>query len=141
MKALSLRQPFAEFVLNGSKPIETRKWRTSFRGEFLIHAAKAVDVERCKHDELDSKSFVTGAIVGKATLVSVKEYPNSRAWNADFKKHRSIVKQIDKPRYGFVLTNIVRFKKPIPYKGQLNFFTVPDSIIPEEYLSKSSKTI
>jgi hypothetical protein len=40
MKALSLRQPWAHMVVHGPKHIENRRWNTSFRGEFLIHAAK-----------------------------------------------------------------------------------------------------
>jgi len=36
MKALSLKQPFAELILQGKKTIELRKWNTKFRGEFLI---------------------------------------------------------------------------------------------------------
>ncbi|MCP4687042.1 MAG: ASCH domain-containing protein, partial [Desulfobacterales bacterium] len=43
MKALSIRQPWAWLIANGYKDIENRSWRTSFRGEFLIHAGKKFD--------------------------------------------------------------------------------------------------
>jgi hypothetical protein len=43
MKALSLKQPFAELILLGRKKIELRKWNTHFRGEFLIHTSKIPD--------------------------------------------------------------------------------------------------
>ncbi|MCG0445699.1 ASCH domain-containing protein [Pseudomonas aeruginosa] len=42
MKALSIRQPWAWLVANGHKDIENRDWATSFRGRFLIHAAKSM---------------------------------------------------------------------------------------------------
>ncbi len=42
IKALSLRQPYAELVVIGKKSIELRTWSTKYRGEFLIHAAKTV---------------------------------------------------------------------------------------------------
>lgn len=42
MKALSLRQPWAAAVMHLGKRIENRRWNTSFRGEFLIHAAKGM---------------------------------------------------------------------------------------------------
>src|SRR3989344_3108725 len=48
MKALSLKQPFAELILQGKKVIELRKWNTRFRGEFLIHASKVSDVDAMK---------------------------------------------------------------------------------------------
>lgn len=40
MKAISLWQPWASAVALGSKRIETRPWRTKYRGPILIHAAQ-----------------------------------------------------------------------------------------------------
>jgi hypothetical protein len=44
MKALSVRQPWAWFILNSGKDVENRDWRalTSFRGNLLIHASKTI---------------------------------------------------------------------------------------------------
>jgi len=43
MKALSLKQPYAELILQGKKKIELRTWNTKFRGEFYIHASLTAD--------------------------------------------------------------------------------------------------
>jgi len=43
MKALSLKQPFAELIVSGKKTIELRNWNTKFRGKFLVHASKVPD--------------------------------------------------------------------------------------------------
>lgn len=40
MKALTLTQPWATLVATGKKRIETRSWRTGYRGPLAIHAAK-----------------------------------------------------------------------------------------------------
>jgi len=40
MKAITLRQPWATLVAIGAKEIETRSWRTSYRGPIAIHAGK-----------------------------------------------------------------------------------------------------
>jgi len=40
MKALTLTQPWATLMAAQQKTIETRSWRTGFRGEMVIHAAK-----------------------------------------------------------------------------------------------------
>lgn len=40
MKALSLWQPWASLVAIGAKRIETRSWRTNYRGAVAIHASK-----------------------------------------------------------------------------------------------------
>lgn len=40
MKALTLIQPWATLVAIGAKKIETRSWKTNYRGPLAIHAAK-----------------------------------------------------------------------------------------------------
>jgi len=45
MKALTLTQPWASLVAIGAKRIETRSWRTNFRGTIAIHAAKGFPSE------------------------------------------------------------------------------------------------
>jgi hypothetical protein len=42
VKALSLRQPWANAVLYLGKNLENRRWNTRFRGNFLLHAAKGM---------------------------------------------------------------------------------------------------
>ncbi len=44
MKVLSIKQPFAELIIQGRKKIELRKWNTKFRGDFLIYASKNPDI-------------------------------------------------------------------------------------------------
>ena len=118
MKALSLQQPWAELILSGRKTIETRTWNTKFRGEFFIHASKQTDKKICK--KVGVEDPVTGCLVGKATLVSVKAYKNAKEFAKDKKKHLAFSKFKD---YGYILTNVKRIK-PRPYKGQLGFFEV-----------------
>lgn len=45
MKALCVQQPWASMIAAGLKTIETRTWRTSYRGELLIAASKNAQVE------------------------------------------------------------------------------------------------
>lgn len=40
MKAITLTQPWASAVALGYKRVETRSWRTTYRGPIAIHAAK-----------------------------------------------------------------------------------------------------
>lgn len=40
MKALTLQQPWATLVAIGAKKIETRSWKTNYRGEIAIHVSK-----------------------------------------------------------------------------------------------------
>lgn len=40
MKALSVKQPWANLIASGKKTIETRTWTTTYRGPLLIVASK-----------------------------------------------------------------------------------------------------
>lgn len=116
MKALSLKQPWAELILQGKKKIELRKWKTKFRGKFLVHTSKIPDEKNMK--KFGFKNLPCGFIVGKAELVDVKKYNNQKEFNRDKRLHLA---KKNWGCYGFILKNIKRIK-PIPAKGHLNFW-------------------
>ncbi len=121
MKALSLKQPWAELIVSGRKTLEIRTWRTNFRGEFLIHASKVSNFKAM--ERLGFKDLPTGCIVGKAKVVDVKEYDSLEEFEKDSDKH--FAKGHDWPGklYGFVVEDAQRLKE-LPLKGKLNFFEV-----------------
>ena len=129
MKCLSLKQPYADLLAFGKKTIELRKWNTKFRGEFLIHASKNIDIQACERLDIDIDKLTLGAIIGSAFLYDLKEYSNQEEFNKDKQKHFSIVtKYFDGYKYGFLIRNARMFKKSIPYPGKLRFFEVDNSI-------------
>lgn len=118
IKALSIRQPWAWLIANGHKDIENRDWRTSYRGQFLIHAGKLDDESfdwslfRRKHIQAP-RTFQHGGIIGIATLTDVVTYSESEWFQGV---------------YGFVLKDA----RPVPFtplRGQLYFFDVPEYIL------------
>jgi len=116
MKALSLKQPWAELILQKRKTIELRKWNTHFRGKFLIHASKIPDKLGMK--KFGFKELPCGCIVGSAELIDVKKYENEKDFLKDKNKHLATK---DWGTNGFILKNIKR-KKNIPVNGKLNFW-------------------
>ena len=38
MKVITIKEPFASLVADGIKKVETRSWKTNYRGEIYIHA-------------------------------------------------------------------------------------------------------
>ncbi len=129
MKALSISQPWSSLILSGEKSIETRSWSTNFRGKFFIHAPKRIDLPACARFNIEPKSLITGALVGTANLVNVKHYTDFDTWVADVERHLNPLGNYHfypKKPYGFVLGNIERLEKPVPYKGALNFFEVAE---------------
>jgi hypothetical protein len=45
MKAISLKQPYANLVAEGKKTLETRKWTTKYRGDLLICSSQRPEIE------------------------------------------------------------------------------------------------
>jgi|TARA_Y100000034_G_C6565469_1_gene244858 ASC-1-like (ASCH) protein len=120
MKALSLRQPYSELLASGRKTIELRPWNTSFRGEFLIHAAKRVFWDDCKKHNVSKPK--TGQIIGQATVIAVKKYNTLEEFRADRSKHLAEDRWFKSPCYGFIVTNAQPLDGP-KCRGMLNFFT------------------
>lgn len=60
MKAITLTQPWASLVAIGAKRIETRGWRTPYRGPLAIHAAKGFPA--------DARDFTYSKVVRELLL-------------------------------------------------------------------------
>ena len=118
MKALSLKQPFAELILQGKKTVELRKWNTKFRGTFLIHASKVPDKEAMS--KFNFSNLQLGGIVGQATLKEVKKYNSEQEHSRDEDKHLA---SSSWGNYGFVLSEASRLPFR-PCNGKLNFFEI-----------------
>jgi len=150
VKALSLRQPWAHAVLHGGKRIENRvAWtNSSFRGEFLIHAAKGMTCDEYDNAVIwaglrglawantvpDMKTLERGGIVGIARVVGVVKPDKGTPCGATIESG---------PRHGYGLTpdearwwmgafalvlDDVRATPFVPCKGALGFFAVPDDV-------------
>ena len=116
MKALSLKQPFAELILQGRKTIELRKWNTKFRGKFLIHSSKKSDEKSM--EKFGVEELPLGFILGEAELVDVKKYNNKEDFENDKDKHLA---SEDWGCYGFILKNVKRIS-PLSANGKLRFW-------------------
>ena len=71
MKVLTIKEPYASAIRAGLKHIETRSWKTNYRGEVIIHASKtSLPNERAEY--ILSKHYVPtrcGVFHCKARLV------------------------------------------------------------------------
>ena len=71
MKALSLKQPWAELVASGRKTVETRRWTTKYRGPLLIVASKNVDSRGlARFPKLES--WQRGVAVATVALIDIR---------------------------------------------------------------------
>ena len=126
MKTISVRQPWAWALFHG-KDIENRPWATHYTGPLLIHASKTFDYDGLKWIQknfpitiapfIPGTDFLSfGAIIGKVRMTDCIIHSSSPWFFGP---------------YGFLFTDPVEFKTPIPYRGRLKFFDVPDELIKE----------
>ena len=124
IRALTIRQPWAELILRGRKPYELRSWSTSYRGPLVIHAAMSVDSEDAKRLGLNPETLITGAFVGVAVLSDVRSYTREDA--RLLKKRRAGFGWFPR-KFSWVLKRPRRIS-PVRAKGQLSLFKVPKTV-------------
>lgn len=126
-RALTIRQPWAELILQGRKPFELRSWTTKYRGPLVIHSAGKVDAEDAIRLGLDPDKLVTGAFVGVALLTDVRRYTRRDA--SLLKKKRGNIGGWYPDLFSWVLTKPRRISNPIKAKGRLGLIKIPISIL------------
>ena len=143
MKALTLTQPFASLIAIGAKCIETRDWRTSYRGPLAIHAAKKTFDGY--EDFVSEEPFFTplyeagychwtradlplGAIVAVATLDGCYRTEDLRGDRPDLvplHPQERAFGNYDDGRFGWYLRDVRRLPKPVPCRGYPSLWDVP----------------
>lgn len=131
MKALSVRAPWWWAILHG-KPVENRDWATNVRGRIFLHASKFWKEEEIGYDlddiydmassdkiklpdaDMEAMKAAGGCLVGSVVITDCVTAHSSAFFQGKF---------------GFVLDDPVPFGRPIPFKGALGFFEVPDELV------------
>ena len=127
MKVLTLKEPFASLIKNKIKTIETRSWKTNYRGELYIHAGLSKLTKEIKENKdlarLYKKDDLTyGFIVCKCNLVDciymTDEFiKREKERNPD----NFIAGKYEVGRYAWVLEDIEAIA-PIKAKGKLGIW-------------------
>lgn len=138
MKALSLTQPWATLVAVGEKKLETRSWPTYYRGPLLIHASKGFPLGArtichrapfcyalARAGYLHPKELPLGAIVGIVTLTGCTSTTDALE---GISAEEHAFGDYGPGRFAWRLTEALRFNEPIPCKGALGLWKVPDEI-------------
>jgi len=125
MKALSVRQPWAELIIQGRKTIELRTWPTQYRGSIALHVSQTIDTEACQSYGFDPKQLPTGVIMGTVEICDMIEF-DAETWQALQPQH---LKQSDyQAKYvGWQLMNPQRLPVSIPQKGGRRLFEVDET--------------
>ena len=123
MKVISIKEPFANLIKENIKNIETRSWKTNYRGEIYIHASKVSDKTRTQElsDLTKNLKMNNGNIIAKATLVDCKYMDQKFIKEIKQNKTEYLCGDYKEGRYAWILKDIKKIK-PIKAKGKLNIW-------------------
>ena len=127
MKALTIKQPWATLIMQGNKRFEFRSWQTKYRGDLLIHAGKGIDKEAMKRlAKYLPEELPYGKILGKVRLVDcIKMSPEFK--ELLLKENKDIyTKSSFQEKYGWQVTDVEVYEKPIEAKGHLSLWEYND---------------
>jgi hypothetical protein len=137
IKALTLTQPWASLIALGAKQIETRSWRTAYRGPVAIHAAVGMppirrgermtlgdwEVERDSARSLLLRGPIShpyrlplGAVVAVAYLVDI--LPTSECVPGADESYGDY----SAGRYAWCLSSVSPIRRAVPAKGALSLW-------------------
>lgn len=140
MKALTIRQPWCWAILYAGKDIENRDWNTNLRGRIAIHAAKGMTREEYQ----DGIEFIALAAyeAGMSNLVEYRKIKDLVIPDYEEMTRSAIVGTVEivsslrestspwfQGRFGFQLANPRSLVQPIPIKGYLGFWDVPEDVV------------
>ena len=121
MKVLSLTEPYATLIKENKKIIETRSWKTSYRGELYIHAGKSTVKEKMKLVSDYNLEYPNGYIIAKVNLVDCILV--TKSFDDELKNSNTIVYSHEHVGlYAWKLENIKKYKEPIYVKGKLSLW-------------------
>lgn len=125
MKCLSIKEPYASLIMHKYKMIETRSWKTNYRGELFIHASiKMVDKKLLNNDVLELIKDIKmnyGKIICKVKLVDCIYMDDEFIKEIRQNKKEYACGRYEVGRYAWILEDI----EPIPSidaKGKLNIW-------------------
>lgn len=118
MRALTIKQPWADAIVHGEKRVENRTWTRSYRGPILIHAGAGYDLMGrfliTDRAALNSWPNTPSAILAVADITDIHQATGTccEPWG---EPHDHV--------YHWTLANIRPLPTPVPAKGRQGLWT------------------
>ena len=128
MKVLSLTEPCATLIKEKKKLIETRSWKTSYRGELYIHASSTKIPKEWREDKelmelVKDNPLNFGNIICKCNLVDCVKMTKEYVEYIKKNNHQEyICGKYKEGRYAWILEDIKPLDNPIKAKGHLSIW-------------------
>ena len=123
MKTLTIKQPWADAIVYGTKRTENRTWSTRYRGRLLIHAGGSYDqIARYVIPAEDRADWpdTRKALIGLATFTDV--HPAAGGCCAPWGESGAGV-------YHWTLTDVVTLAEPVACPGRLGLWIPPGELL------------
>lgn len=109
---MTVKQPWAGLIIRGDKTVENRSRKTNIRGRIAIHAGRSIDrggIDFCAANSIPLPDMRTGEIIGTVEIIDSVTHSDSIFFRGP---------------HGYLLANPASCA-PIPIRGMLGFFDVP----------------
>lgn len=126
MKVISIKEPFATLIKDKLKKIETRSFKTNYRGEIYIHVSGKTFAKEFLNNKyvIELSKNITpsyGYIICKANLIDCIYMDEEFLAKIKKDKQEYNLGLYEKGRYAWILSDIKPIK-PIKTKGKLNIW-------------------
>ena len=133
MKVLSLKEPYATLIKLGKKKIETRSFKTNYRGELYIHASSTKIPKVWKNNKdlmnlVKEETLNFGYIICKCNLVDCIYMDEEFLDKIKKDKLEFICGDYRLGRYAWILDDIEVLDRPIFAKGKLGIWNYQEDI-------------
>jgi hypothetical protein len=135
LKALSVKQPFAYLIATGQKTIETRTWKTNYRGDVLIcsgktpHTGTLLYFERNTIISTSAMRYAyqhkTHELMQMGKALCIARLVGCRKMNDNVSDRVAAWCEYQPDTYAWVFED-VRPVDPFPIKGQLGLWDVTE---------------
>ena len=126
MKCLSLIQPWATLIAIEAKKIETRSWKTNYRGIIYIHASKRTDKKVLNKDvfslTLGDTPLPNGEIIASCKLVDCIKMDENFINKVKQMGYEYEFGEYTIGRYGWILEDVELLDTPIKTNGHLGIW-------------------
>ena len=125
IRVLSLWQPYATLMAIEAKKVETRSWKTPFRGLVAIHSAKRWTPEMRRQTELEpfrsalwpEQQKINPLPLGCVLAVGELYHIHHSEWFTHFEGDERAFGDYSRGRFGWLFKNMIRLKVPIAYRA------------------------
>ena len=127
MKVITIREPYTTLIKEGIKQIETRSWKTNYRGKLFIHVAqKKIPKDLLANEELmalvKNQEFSYGKIICECELEDCI-YMDAEFIEKIKQNHQEFIcGEYKIGRYAWIIKNIKVLDKEIIAKGKLGLW-------------------